>query len=118
MLPANQRLRNNRDFRVAYARGRSHVSSMAVLYVWKRPAEQRSETAGRRIGFVVSKKQGGAVERNRIKRRMREAIRLRLDAIQDGPLDLIFVGRSRLKTATWPEVQAAMDELLQRARTA
>ena len=115
MTPAEQRLRNNRDFRAVYAKGRSRVGPLAVLYVWKRPADIPSPTPGRRIGFVVSKKQGGAVERNRIKRRMREAVRLRLPELKDGPYDLIFVARSGLKTAEWPQIQAALGELLRQS---
>ena len=115
MIPAQQRLRNNRDFRLVYAKGRSRVGPLAVLYVWKRPADSHAPHPGRRIGFVVSKKQGGAIERNRIKRRMREAIRLRLDELKDGPYDLIFVARSGMKTAEWAQIQAAMAELLRQS---
>ena len=115
MPPAEQRLRNNRDFRTVYAKGRSRVGPLAVLYVWKRPADSPSPTLGRRIGFVVSKKQGGATERNRIKRRMREAVRLRLPDLKNGPHDMIFVARSGLKTAQWPEIQAALAELLRQS---
>ncbi len=115
MMPAEQRLRNNRDFRLVYAKGRSRVGPLAVLYVWKRPADSPSPTPERRIGFVVSKKQGGAVDRNRIKRRMREAVRLRLPDLKEGPYDLIFVARSGLKTAEWPQIQAGLAELLRQS---
>ncbi|HZP83779.1 MAG TPA: ribonuclease P protein component [Chthonomonadaceae bacterium] len=114
MLPADQRLRANRDFRRVYARGRSWKNEIAVLYSLRRTATDAPETTGRRIGFVVSKKLGDAVVRNRSKRRLREAVRRRLADLNEGPLDLVFVGRGRLRTATWPEVQAAVDELLRR----
>jgi ribonuclease P protein component len=116
MLPAEQRLRANRDFRLVYARGQSHVHSLAVMYALRRGGESAAAAPGRRIGFVVSKKQGDAVVRNRIKRRLREAVRLRLPDLRDGPYDLVFVGRGRLRTAAWAQVQAAVDELLRRAR--
>ncbi len=115
MLPAEQRLRKNEDFRVVYKRGRSHVGELAVLYVLRR-ADNPDGTQSRRIGFVVSKKQGDAVVRNRIKRRLREAVRLALPLLREGPFDMIFVGRSRLKDALWPEVQAAVAELFRRAK--
>jgi ribonuclease P protein component len=115
MLPAAERLRANRDFRLIYARGRSQVHRLAVLYVWRRSGESAEAIPGRRIGFVVSKKQGDAVVRNRIKRRLREAVRRRLRDLRDDPFDLIFVGRSGVRTATWPEIEAAIDELLRRA---
>lgn len=115
MLPASERLRSNRDFRLIYARGRSEVHRLAVLYVWRRSGESAPQIPGRRIGFVVSKKQGDAVVRNRIKRRLREAVRRRLNDLCDGPLDLIFVGRSGARTATWKEIETAIEELLRRA---
>ena len=115
MLPAEQRLRENRNFRTIYARGRSHVHGLAVIYALRRSGENAKDGSGRRVGFVVSKKQGNAVVRNRIKRRLREAVRLRLTDLREGPFDLIFVGRSRLKSASWAEVQIAVDELLRRA---
>lgn len=114
MLPAEQRLRNNPDFRAIYARGRSYAHSLTVLYVMRRTGEAAEAVPGRRIGFVVSKKQGDAVVRNRIKRRLREAVRLCLPALKDGPFDLIFIGRSGLKSAEWPAIQAAVAELLRR----
>lgn len=114
MLPAEQRLRANRDFRRVYARGRSWKNEFAVLYSLRRAESDAPGTTGRRIGFVVSKKLGDAVVRNRSKRRLREAVRLRLADLSEGPLDLVFVGRGRLRTATWPEALAAVDELLRR----
>ena len=115
MLPAEQRLRENRDFRIVYARGRSHVHGLAVIYTLRRTGANAQAAPGRRIGFVVSKKQGDAVVRNRIKRRLREAVRIRLSELREGPDDIIFVGRGRLKSAAWEEVRAAVDELLRRA---
>ena len=115
MLPTEQRLRENRDFRAIYARGRSYAHSLTVLYVMRRQGETVDVAPGRRIGFVVSKKQGDAVVRNRIKRRLREAVRLLLPALKEGPFDLIFLGRSGLKSAEWSEIQAAIRELLRRA---
>lgn len=115
MLPADQRLRKNGDFRLIYKRGRENVHPMAVLYMMRRMGPD-GEKVGRRIGFVVSKKQGDAVVRNRIKRRLREAVRLRLPDMRPGAYDLVFVARGRLKTARWTEIQEAVDLLLQRTR--
>ena len=115
MLPANQRLQRNQDFRRVYKRGREYVHPLAVLYVMRRTGEEAAQVPGRRVGFVVSKKQGNAVVRNRIKRRLREAMRLMLDELKPGAVDLVFVGRGRLKTATWPEIQEGVRVLLQRS---
>jgi ribonuclease P protein component len=113
MLPAVNRLRSNKDFRQVYSLGKSHVSGYAVIYVMPRP----DNSAGNlRIGFVVSKKQGKAVVRNRMKRRFRDAVNRQLPMIAfDAPCDVVFVLRSRLKTASWEEVQTAAAELLRRS---
>ena len=122
MLPTEQRLRDNRDFRRTYDRGRSHVNSLAVLYVLRQPVETATRPVAsvvphgpRRIGFVVSKKQGNSVVRNRIKRRLREAVRGRLNDLRPVAADIVFVGRSRIKNADWKDVCLGIDDLLRRA---
>ncbi len=114
MLPKEQRLRANRDFRLIYARGRSFANPLAVLHVMWRAGQYAQAAQGMRVGFVVSKKQGGAVVRNRIKRRLREALRQRMPDLREGPFDAIFVGRSRANAAEWPEILEAVDDLLRR----
>jgi ribonuclease P protein component len=70
------------DFERVYESGRRHFSASLTAFYLARP-ESRSEEArsgakasGFRVGFTVSRALGGAVQRNRIKRRMREAVRL------------------------------------------
>ena len=109
MLHKENRLCNARDFKRVYSRGRSYVHSLAVLYVY------RTQEADLRIGFSVSKKLGGAVIRNRIKRRLREACRERIAGL-DGGFDLVVVGRSRLNDAEYGAIQSALKELFQRAK--
>ena len=109
MLHKTQRLRNTRDFKKVYARGRSFVHPLLVLYV----LPNRGKLS--RIGFSISKKLGGAVERNRIKRRLREVCRTRIDRLQTG-FDFILVGRSRIKEASSSAIQAVVDELFLRAK--
>lgn len=115
MLPSKYRLRENHDFRHVYARGRSYVHPMAVLYVMLREPVVLPESHEQRIGFVVSKKQGNAVVRNRIKRRLREAFRVYQGQLRAGKFDLVFVARNPLKNADWLTVQAVIYTLLKRA---
>ena len=109
MLPESQRLRNRRDFRLVYSRGRSFVNPMLVLYA--RPTGE----GPCRVGFSISKKLGGAVDRNRIKRRLRELVREHSTKLRPG-YDVVLVGRSRLKDAGFVEMRQALEELLRRAR--
>jgi ribonuclease P protein component len=65
------RLLRHSDFERVYKQGKRHFAShMTVFYL--HPAEG----VGPRVGFTVGKVLGGAVERNRLKRRLREAVRL------------------------------------------
>lgn len=109
MLPKAQRLRSSRDFQRVYKRGRSYAHPLLVLYVFP--------TAGAdlRIGFSISKKLGGAVDRNRIKRRLREICRARLAACRPG-FDAVFVARSRCREAQISEMAAAVETLFRRAK--
>lgn len=67
-----------------------------------------------RFGFSVSKRIGNAVTRNRIKRRLREAIRLRMDTIKPG-WDLVFIARQPIRDADYHQMDAACSRLLDQA---
>ncbi|NWG19058.1 MAG: ribonuclease P protein component [Chloroflexi bacterium] len=68
-----------------------------------------------RCGFVAAKRLGGAVVRNRIRRRMREAVRLMYTAIDPG-WDLVFIARAAaLADIDFQQLQAMIQQLLQRA---
>jgi len=74
-FPRAARLLKHSDFDRVYKQGRRHFSShMTVFYL-------RQAAGGARVGFTVGRVLGGAVERNRIKRRLREAVRLRRGAL-------------------------------------
>jgi len=77
-FPRNARLLRHADFERVYKQGRRHFSASLTAFYWLRPETDlaRSATPGLRIGFTVSRALGGAVQRNRMKRRLREAVRL------------------------------------------
>jgi ribonuclease P protein component len=86
---------------------------------WSAPLLTLNAAASRRrvsrCGFVVSKRVGKAVERNRARRRVREAVRLIYGQITPG-WDLVFVLRSpELATIEFVQVQALVEQLLRRA---
>ncbi len=68
-----------------------------------------------RFGFAVSRRIGSAVRRNRVKRRMREAVRLMQPQIAPG-WDMVFIARSPITQADYHEIAAACARLLRRAQ--
>jgi ribonuclease P protein component len=71
------RLSRSRDFDAVFRKGRSVSTRYLVLYSFPRPDEVEEES---RLGLAVSRKVGGAAERNRIKRRLRAAF----DELREG----------------------------------
>ncbi len=83
-FPRAARLLRHADFERVYKQGRRHFSTSITVFYCPRPeAESRkpeaaptsAPTSGLRIGFTVGRALGGAVQRNRMKRRLREAVR-------------------------------------------
>ena len=69
--PRSGRLLRHADFERVYKQARRHFSAnITVFYL------RRAEGEGMRVGFTVGRALGGAVDRNRMKRRLREAVRL------------------------------------------
>ena len=92
-------LKQNRDFRAVYTRGKSAVSPRAVLYCRKNRREKN------RVGFTVSRKLGNAVTRNRVRRRLREIMRLHAAEVRQG-YDLILVARTRAVGSDYGKLEA------------
>ena len=102
------RLRASADFRRVREGGRSWAHPLLVLYVVP-------NTLGHnRFGFSVSRRIGGAVVRNRAKRRMREAARLFKDELDQG-WDMVFIARAPISDAQFRLVKQAVEILLRRA---
>ena len=93
-----ERLRKRADF-LACAQG-PHCARGAVL-VQARP---RDENAVVRAGFTATKRIGGSVQRNRAKRRMREAARLLLPDLARPGVDYVFIARGGLIARPWPRL--------------
>lgn len=68
-MTKRRRLSRSGDFDRVYRNGRSHANRYLVLYAFPRD----EESTGVRLGVSVSRKVGGATERNRVKRALREA---------------------------------------------
>jgi ribonuclease P protein component len=104
-----QRLRAPADFRrvrdVA-RRGLPH----ALLIMFVAP----NELGRTRVGITVSGRVGNAVVRNRVRRRLREAIGLRFGRLPVES-DVVFAARPASAQATWDQLCAALDLVLARA---
>jgi ribonuclease P protein component len=90
MSPSNTyRLRKHADYQLVYKAGRKQFAKNIGYFYAVRPEGRRSDTEGARVGLTVPKALGKAVDRNRIKRRMRVAVRRNL-ALLSAPLDVVL----------------------------
>ncbi len=99
-FPKSRRLLKHADFQRVYQAGRRQFTGNMTVFFLRREAAPAGEP---RVGLTVGKVLGGAVERNRIKRRMREAVRLSPSAC-NGPLDIVFNPRKSVLTLPFTEL--------------
>ncbi|MBX3049846.1 MAG: ribonuclease P protein component [Caldilineaceae bacterium] len=102
------RISENERFQVVRRRGRSYSNHLLVLCVLP------NELPYSRFGFSVSRRIGKAVVRNRVRRRISESLRLRLDGIATG-WDMVWIARTPIQSAEYSEIDAACARLLRRA---
>lgn len=100
-------LKNSQDFRRLYRRGKT--AAHPVMAVCCR-GNGRKEN---RVGVTVSKKLGGAVWRNRVKRRLRAVYRLHEEEILPGR-DVILIGRKAAHDASFSELEKVFLKLSDR----
>jgi ribonuclease P protein component len=110
------RLSRSGDFERAYREGSSHANRFLILYAFPRPESEADDV---RLGVSVGRKIGGAVERNRLKRALREAFWGLADGL---PLahDFVIVAREDLvglvEREGSPGVRAHLGELMREGR--
>jgi len=107
------RLSRSADFDRVFRHGRAHAGRELVLYVFP-----RGEAEAPRLGLSVSRKVGGAVQRNRVKRLLREAFALESSRLPAGT-DAVVVARHEANALAEREglhgIRRALGELLERA---
>ena len=109
-FPRAARLSSPSEFRRVKDRGRSYPGRFIVLGVLR----EIDPGVPTRIGLVTSRRVGGAVVRNRVRRRLREAIRVTRPRLRDGAW-LVVVARHLAAKATAAELQAEWLRLAERA---
>lgn len=100
-------LKENKDFRRLYYRGKSDASSCLVTYVMK------SRLGETRVGITSGKKIGNAVKRNRARRLIRAAFTEYEDRL-NGDYDIVFVARTKTAQVKMQDVQQQMEDQLKK----
>lgn len=107
-MKRKNRLTHSNDFKRVRRKGKSYSHPLAVMIVGK-GLEKDS-----RAGIVVTKSLGGAVQRNHIKRQLREIITSVLPELTE-KVDLLFIPREPASRASFHEIQSAVMVLLGKA---
>jgi ribonuclease P protein component len=106
------KLRKHADYQRVYTSSRKQFSKQMTFFYSVRPPDRRSDTPGPRIGLTVGKVIGKAVERNRIKRRMRELVR-RHAAVLTYPVDVILHPRRTVLDLDAPKLDREVAQIFQ-----
>ena len=100
-LPAQRRLRRKLDFEAAYARGQRFGTGFFAV------TAKPNDIGAPRLGLAVSvKNAGNAVERNRLRRTIRESFRLHQHELP--AVDLVVSARARARDAAGAELRASL----------
>ena len=108
-FPKSKRLLRHADFQQVYQKGRRQFTgNMTVFFL------RRGSDGSIRVGLTVGKVLGDSVARNRIKRRMREAVRLSWPE-QNVPVDVVFNPRKSVSQLPFAELKAEVERGLKLA---
>jgi ribonuclease P protein component len=115
--PKRRRLSRSAEFERVYRQGRSKANRYLVLYAFPREGDDAptAEDEGPRLGLSVSRRVGGAVDRTRVKRVLREAFWSEAERLPAGS-DYVVVARPDSRDLAeregMPGVRAALAELV------
>jgi ribonuclease P protein component len=94
-------LKKNHEFKRLYNKGKSAASQCAAVYY------RRNGRSENRLGITVSTKLGGAVQRNRVRRRLKEIYRLNEEKLSKG-FDIVIVARVRSRFVGYSELESSV----------
>ena len=110
MLSKNYRLKKKKDFAKVLKKGKGWREKFLILKTLK------NNLPLSRIGFVVGRKiSKKAVLRNKIKRKMREAVRVNLFSLEPG-YDLVFLAEKGIEEKSFWEIRKVVEYLLKKAK--
>ena len=116
--PRRRRLSRSAEFERVYRQGRSKANRFLVLYAFPREddAPEAGQSSGPRLGLSVSRRVGGAVDRTRVKRLLREAFWMEADRLPAGA-DYVVVARPDARELAEREgmhgIRSALSELVE-----
>ena len=105
-FPKSERLQYGHQFRQVYERGRKVEGRLLALYLLDEPATKPAPS-GRAVGVVTGRKLGGAVQRNRARRLLREAYRLNKHKLKPN-IQIVMVARYGIRGKRLPDVEAEL----------
>jgi len=106
-MKREKRLTHKSQYTTVYTHGKSWANELLVMKALPNGLEIS------RFGFSVSKRVGNAVVRNRVRRRLRECLRL---TSHTPGWDVVFIARSPASKADYHQIERAVDELMWRAK--
>lgn len=110
MLPKINRLKKKKDFALVFKRGKGLQDDFLFIKFAKNNLKIS------RFGFTVSNSLSKkAVVRNKLKRKLREIVRLNLKGIKKG-VDIIFIAKSGLEKKTFSEISRIVEDLLKKSK--
>jgi ribonuclease P protein component len=102
-------LKKHGDYQRVYREGRK---GSAALMGWFVAARSENPPAGTRIGLTVPRTLGKAVDRNRMKRRMREAVRRQPQELMAGAVDVVLHPRRTVLTCEFERLEREVAKVL------
>jgi ribonuclease P protein component len=113
-LPRTERLRKRAGFQAVQTTGRKLHTDHFLVFVLAHPkVKEPGPSSSTRLGVTVSRKVGGSVVRNRVKRLVREAFRRHKTLFPRG-VDLVFVAKKHAGDATYEQVSGEIEKLCAR----
>ena len=106
-LPRRERLTKRREYLAMYRNARRIQGKAFICYVARRAGQ------GRKFGMAVSRKVGGAVVRNRVKRYIREIYRTRRQSMDDD-ISIVIVARPVSASLDFAQCEDAIGQLLRK----